>query len=386
MEYILVHYGELALKGAKRDYFEQTLIDNIAHSLRIDKGQVKQYKGQLVMEIDHFQVESAVNELTRVMGITWVMPAQRCENDLVTIKQKAEEIIHPILDSNKTFAVRGHRSIRSLPFTSMDIQREVGAAIIESTQAKVDLVNPDIEVYVTASNEGTYIYTDKHPGPGGLPVGTSGRALALLSGGFDSIAAAFLLARRGAKVDFVHFHIFANNEPVFQSKIMEISKALSFSTLSENLFLSGYLPFEMKVLDLGKRLRRLETVVFRRLMVKVAEQVATRNGYQALVLGDCLGQVASQTMENIAVVDDAVNMPIFRPLIGLDKVEIIRLVREIGLYDLAIAEYKDCCSLLSPETAIKADLKHIEHLERKIEIHRVVEEMAEAVEIVPIED
>jgi thiamine biosynthesis protein ThiI len=384
MESILVHYGELALKGAKREYFEQTLIDNIAHSLKIDKEQIKQYKGQLVVVIDQAQVKGTVDILQRVMGITWVMPVVQCENDMHIIRQKAVEVVRPILTKGKKFAVRGHRSIRSLPFDSQDIQREVGEVILEATHAQVDLDQPDVDVNVTASQEGTYIYTRKFPGPGGLPVGTSGNALALLSGGFDSIAAAYLLAKRGALVDFIHFHVFPDQKPVLDSKILQISRQLCHSTMTKYLYLSSYLPFEFRVLDLNGRLRRVETVVFRRLMVKVAEEIANRNGYQALVLGDCLGQVASQTMENISSVDLAVRLPIFRPLIGFDKVEIIRLVKEIGLYDLAVAEYKDCCSLLSPEPSIKADLAAIERLEMKIGLEKVVDEMVGAVEKVSL--
>ena len=168
------------------------------------------------------------------------------------------------------------------------------------------------------------------------------------------------------------------------SKIKNIVQHLAEFTCSESLYLSSYVPFEFKVLDLNWRLRRYETVAFRRMMVKVAEKIALQHGYQALVMGDCLGQVASQTLENLVVVDQAVDIPIFRPLIGMDKVEIIKMVREMGLYDAAIAEYKDCCSLLSPEPIKAAYMELVEKLEKQIDMEGIVTEMVDQIERIQI--
>jgi len=228
------------------------------------------------------------------------------------------------------------------------------------------------------------VFSKKIAGPGGLPVGTSGKVLVLLSGGFDSIAASYLLAKRGASVDFLHFHVFPNKEGVLKSKMPEIWSGLKKFTFSKKVFLSSYSPFQMKVLDLKRREEKLELVIFRRVMVRVAAEIAKENGYQALVLGDSLGQVASQTMENIVAVDKAVELPIFRPLIGSDKMEVVDLVRKIDLERVATVAYKDCCSIVSTRPSTKANLEKVLVLEKKLEIEKVVKEMIAKVEKIGI--
>lgn len=376
-----MHYGEIALKGAKREFFEQTLIENILTQLEIKRDQVHQYKGQLVLEIDGEKIEPALNRLFSVFGVTWFSPVQICDNDLEVISGIAVEIGKSQLEETNSFAIKGHRSIKTLPYKTPDINQQVGYAVGKATRARVDLDHPDLRIHITSSEEGTYIYTKRHKGPGGLPVGTSGKVLALLSGGFDSIAAAYMLARRGANVDFLHMHAFSDSAPVLNSKINDIVSGLSKYTLSKELYLSSYTPFEVNVVGLDWRLSRYETVAFRRMMVKVAEKIADEHGYQALVMGDCLGQVASQTLENLVVVDEAVNIPIFRPLIGMDKVEIIKLVRTIGLFEAAVAEYRDCCSLLSPEPIKAAYIDTVNKLERKIDMDEIVAQIVGETEI-----
>ncbi|MDZ4229105.1 MAG: 7-cyano-7-deazaguanine synthase, partial [Patescibacteria group bacterium] len=222
----------------------------------------------------------------------------------------------------------------------------------------------------------------KIAGPGGLPVGTSGKVLCLLSGGFDSVAAAYQLAKRGAQVDFLHFHVYSDAQPVLKSKITTIVNKLKEFTLSPRLYLAGYLPFQMQVLDLSDRETRQELVIFRRLMVRVGAELAKKYHYQALVLGDSLGQVASQTMENIVAVDLAVDLPIFRPLIGFDKNETINLVRQIGLEAVVNKPYKDCCSLIATHPATRADLVKIAKIETEIKIETIIKQITDNVSII----
>jgi thiamine biosynthesis protein ThiI len=248
------------------------------------------------------------------------------------------------------------------------------------------LDNPAQTIYVSISSDEkrALVYNQKIPGAGGLPVGSSGRVLCLLSGGFDSVAAAYLLAKRGAQVDYLHFHVFTDAQPVLKSKIRSIISGLKPFTLSEHLYLSSYLPFQMAVMSLSVRDTKHELVVYRRLMVRVGEALATRHGYQALLLGDSLGQVASQTMENIVAVDRAVALSVFRPLIGNDKNETINLVRKIGLEAVVNEPYKDCCSLISTHPATRADMDQIEKIEKEIKIEDIVKEMAANAEIVTL--
>jgi len=300
-------------------------------------------------------------------------------------RRTGEDVFAVVVDPHQVLrdrAIRAQRADKALPFTSPDLERELGEAVRQATGAQVDLDDPDTTIYVSTSTEESYVYAEKLPGPGGLPVGTSGRVLSLLSGGPDSIASSYYLARRGAQVDFLHFHVFPNKDSVLDSKIIPIVSKLSKYTLSDQLYLSSYLPFEMQVLGLQVRDARYELVVFRRLMARIAEALAQKHGYQAIVLGDSLGQVASQTMENIAAVDEAVSIPVFRPLIGMDKVEIMDLVQEIGLLEEAISPYKDCCSLITPKPVIKAYLPFVHTIEKDLNLSRVVEEMVDEVEVV----
>ena len=375
MATILIRYAEISIKGANRHAFEEQLRLNIQRSLGLSTEQVQQYKTQIIVTLPEDQLPQALQTLKRVYGIAWFAEVTPCDNALDAILETSVTLGKPLLDETTSFRIKAQRSNKKLKFTSPNIEREAGHAVIEATHAPVDLHNPDITIYVAAAWEGAYVFTQKIGGAGGLPVGTSGRVLALLSGGFDSILAAHYLARRGAQVDFLHFHIFPENTPVLNSKIPRIVEQLSQGTYSEHLFLASYTPFEMAILELHAKERPYELVLFRRLMAQVAEGIAEEHGYQALVFGDSLGQVASQTMENIVAVDSAVDIPIFRPLIGFDKHTITNQVRELGFYDLATAPYKDCCSLISPEPVTKAYMPMLERIEEKIRMEEITQEV-----------
>ena len=258
----------------------------------------------------------------------------------------------------------------------------LGESIRTKKKITVDLDHPEQIIYVAVSVDRALVFNRKIPGPGGLPVGTSGKVLCLLSGGFDSVAAAFQLAKRGAQVDFLHFHVFSDSQPVLKSKIKTIVTGLQPWTLSKKLYLASYLPWQMAVLSLSDRDTKHELVVYRRLMVWVGEELAKKYGYQALILGDSLGQVASQTLENIVAVDRAVAIPVFRPLIGNDKNETINLVRQIGLEKTVNEPYKDCCSLISTHPATRADLTKIAKIEAGIKIEAIIKDIADHAQII----
>lgn len=388
MQTILVRYGEISLKGKNRGDFERQLKRNIAKTLNISNTNVKRYRGQIVIElIQDENLEICLDKLKFIPGISWFTSAVVVGNDLEIIKETAINISRELIKPEMSFAIRGKRSDKHIHFNSMDINQQVGFAVGADSQAKVDLDNPDVAINITASSEGTYIFTDQIQGPGGLPVGSSGKILSLLSGGFDSIASSYLLAKRGAKVDFLHFHVFADNEPAKSSKITSIVQRLSTqSTLSNKIMYAPYLPFEMKVLTLSKSEYRYEMILFRRMMMMVASKLADKYNYMAVVFGDSLGQVASQTLHNIVAVNDASTTPIFRPLIGMDKVEVIDLVKKIGLYDEAVAPYKDCCSLMAKEPVTKSSLNIIHAIEAKIDMPAIVDEVLEIIEEIYIED
>lgn len=380
MTIILVRYAEIALKGSNRPLFEEQLRENLLRRLNFPPSKVKHYHTQFAIYPSPEEVDAVMEDLKKVFGIAWYAAAQTCETSLSAIIQTGLEAAKDIIKPSHRFAIRAQRSEKNLPFTSVDIERELGDAVRQATGAQVDLTTPEKFVYVSASTEGAYIYTEKIPGPGGLPVGTSGRVLSLLSGGTDSIVSSYYLARRGAQVDFLHFHVFPDGRAVLDSKIDRIVSKLAEYTFSNYLYLSSYLPFDMHMLGQQIREAGYELVIFRRVMARVAAALAQKHDYQAIVLGDSLGQVASQTMENMVAVDEAVSIPIFRPLVGMDKVEIMDKVREMGLFEEAAAPYKDCCSIIAPKPVIKAYLPFVHTIEKDLNISTVVDEMVDQVE------
>ncbi|MFH0943551.1 MAG: THUMP domain-containing protein, partial [Candidatus Beckwithbacteria bacterium] len=288
---VLVHYAEIGLKGGNRSFFENQLVKNIKISLASPKIQIIKAQKQILLSGPKINLD----KLKTVFGIAWYAPVIATDTKSESIAQAALSLA----ESHKTFAIRAHHNLEII----------IGEIIKTKKKLKVDLSNPQQTIYITQFNDQALIFNQKLPGPGGLPVATSGKVLCLLSGGFDSIAAAYLLAKRGAQIDFLHFHVFPRADQVLKSKITTIIDKLSVWTLSRNLYLASYLPFQLAVLDLPASLVNQELVVFRRLMVKVGEQLAKKHHYQALILGDSLGQVASQTLENICAVDQAVNLP-----------------------------------------------------------------------------
>ena len=382
MQKILIRYAEIGLKGNNRIVFEKQLIKNIAKTLNIPKSQVKLERKQLILQINPTLINQSIEKLKKVFGIAWFSPVTEVKSDLKLIGKQVIKLVKS--ETFSSFAIRASRADKTLAFTSQDIAIQIGDSVRKKYQAKVNLKNPDLAIYISVGKDKTLIYTQKISGAGGLPVKTSGKVLSLLSGGFDSIISSYLLAKRGAQVDFLHFHVFSDSTKVLDSKIKTIIDQLSANTLSNRLFLASYTPFQMAVLDLANRQQKHELVVFRRLMVKVGEELAKKHGYQALVLGDSLGQVASQTMENIVAVDKSVNIPVFRPLIGMDKVEIIDLVKKLGLEKTTNQPYKDCCSIVSKTPATRANLEKVALLEKEIKIDTIVQAIIKQVKIINI--
>lgn len=357
MTKILIRYAEIALKGGNRYVFENQLIKNIKRALKNPSLQIIKLQKQIIISGE----EIDLNKLATVFGIAWFAPIVIVSNDQQLIAAAALKLTI----AKKTFAIRAHH----------DLAVFLGDIIRVKKKIKVDLTHSDQTIYVAQIDNQAFIFNQKIAGLGGLPVGSSGKILCLLSGGFDSIAAAYLLAKRGAQVDFLHFHVFSNYQSVLNSKVKTICDHLKIYTFSRQLFLAAYMPFQMAVLDLDERDEKQELVIYRRLMVRVGEVLAKKYGYQALILGDSLGQVASQTLENICAVDEVIRLPIFRPLIGMDKKDIIDLVKQIGLEAETNKPYKDCCSLISTHPATLANLSKIQILEKKIKIERIINEI-----------
>jgi thiamine biosynthesis protein ThiI len=368
---ILIQSGELTLKGRNRREFERALGDNIRHRLRragIDWG-VEQRHHRTFIHVPAQageQLTAALEALGQVAGIATYAPtvffdAQRTGQpsslDVGLIEQFLVTAATERHTPGATFAVRVNRADKRVPVKSDHLARSLGAAIFRETPwDKVNLTRPDVQFHVDIYEEGTYCYVDKHRGIGGLPVGTAGRVIALLSGGIDSPVAAYLMAKRGCQIDFVHFTATRVQQTRADEELVaRIARQLSRYTLRSRLYLLPYTHFDLAMMGHNSG---FDVVLFRRFMGRMAQRLARETGAQALVSGDSLGQVASQTLENLVSTSQATEMPLLRPLIAMDKQEIIDTARRIGTYELSIQPYKDCCALLSenPRTRSSADV------------------------------
>jgi len=343
---VLVHYHEIALKRGNRPLFLRQLARNLTRASR-DLGPVKvdQLTGRLVLECgDGVPPEAIKDRVSRVFGIANFSLARRVPSTLDAMKGAITEAIgggHPA-----SFRVTARRAFRSFPLTSEELNRELGAFIQARTGWRVDLTRAELNVYVEVLPEETFVYTEKLPGPGGLPVGVSGRVAALLSGGIDSPVAAWRMMKRGCRVVFVHFHSVPYLSAASKEKAVALAGHLTRYQYTSRLYLVPFGEIQRDVVLTAPP--PLRVVLYRRLMARIAERIAVTERCQALVTGESLGQVASQTLENLSRVDDAVTLPILRPLIGMDKEEISVQARAIGSFEISIEPDQDCCQLFIP--------------------------------------
>jgi thiamine biosynthesis protein ThiI len=349
---IVVHYSEIALKGRNRDYFEHTLIANIRQALAPFAGvRVERRSGRIVLRwppTADADRAAMMNRLTRVFGIANMGFGYEVRTDPEGTSADAVAAVVGWLAEYpfRTFAVRAKHASPSHAERSMDIERRIGAAIQSATGLGVDLEHPDCTVRIEFMEQTAFVLIDRREGPGGLPTGVSGSVVALLSSGFDSPVAAWQLMRRGARVTFVHFHSYPYTSGASMDNVRSIVRLLADWQGTSTLILVPLIDLQRAVLTGAPH--ALRVLLYRRAMVRIAEHIARTEHAHALVTGESLGQVASQTLPNIAAVDAAVHLPILRPLIGTDKLEIIREADRIGTGAIARRPYDDCCSLFTP--------------------------------------
>jgi tRNA uracil 4-sulfurtransferase len=380
----IVHYGELGLKGRNRINFERRLVDNI-HTALGDLGDatVQRSHGYLVVTSPEGASEGEVEaRLRRIPGIAYFAPVTTTPLDMAAISKTAVLLAREVItteaqrgSARTSFRVRCTRGNKQFPHTSPEVAREVGAQIVAATGAPVDLADPDVTIAVQIYEDEAYIFAHRIPGLGGLPVGSSGRVIVLFSGGIDSPVAAHLMMKRGCTVDFVHFHLLRGSQQIHEAKVVAMARqVLAPHRVRGRLFMISAAPFEAAMTPLDSR---VATVVFRRFITRAAERVATYRKAPALVTGDSVGQVASQTLTNINVITRATRMPILRPLIGMDKQEIIAIAKEIGTYELSVQPYQDPCSIHAQRPATRARLEDIHKVEDQIDIDAVLKETLE---------
>ena len=387
-EIIMGYQGEMSLKGLNRNQFESAMMKILRYRLKtVGKFKVYCTQSTFYMEPEEEDVDMdlAFDRVRTVFGLAALSRAVVCEKDFDTICRTAEEYLGDSLHGIKTFKVEARRSDKTYPMTSPELMRELGAYLLGlHNYLRVDVKNPQFKVIVEIRDYGAYIHGPKIPGEGGLPVGTSGRALNMLSGGIDSPVAAYRMAKRGLGLDHIHFASPPYTSERAKLKVKALAQLITPYTGSTNLFVVPYTKPQEYIRDNAPDV--LFTVLMRRSMLRIAKLVADQSEMEALITGESLAQVASQTMQAIACTDAAQNLPILRPLIGMDKTEIIAISRKIGTFDTSIEPYEDCCTIFTPpHPKTKPSLAEIEAAEAGMpglaELERIA---AETVEKIPI--
>ena len=370
---VLLMFGEIALKGRKRSSFAAVLERNLRRALRAAGGVELHRRGSSFLALPTAEGLARTLEIaTEVPGLSVVQPALRVEPAVEPAARAAIELVRGL--PGRSFAVRSRRREKSFPVSSMEVARLVGAAVKDALGLSVDLTHPDVELHVDAYDRGLFVSVDRLRGAGGLPVGSSGRALVLLSGGIDSPVAAYRMMRRGLRCDFVHFSGQPLTGPESAYKAYALVARLNRYQGRSRLFV---VPFGLaQRLLASSGAGRLQVLAQRRLMVRVGDALARRERCEALVTGDSLGQVASQTLRNLQVVEDASTLPLLRPLIDRDKSEIVEEAQRLGTYETSILPDEDCCTLLAPRRAVTwAEPEPLIELERRVDVESVVERL-----------
>ena len=375
---VLLKFGELALKGRNRPVFVAALERNL-RQLTADLAPLDvRHRGGMLLVSSKAPQEELVDRCLTLPGLSVVQPALRCERDPAAAADAAVSLLQG--RPGRTFAVRAHRRDKSYPLRSIELARVIGDAVRVRLGLDVDLSHPDMTVYAEVDNRELLVSGERLRGAGGLPVGTSGRAMVLLSGGLDSPVAAYRMMKRGLRCDFVHFsgRPFTGPESIYKAYAL-VGRLDRFQGDSR-LFVVSFGPAQRRLATAGAG--RLQVLSQRRLMVKVASALGRREGADALVTGDSLGQVASQTLPNLAVVEEAAELPLLRPLVDRDKAEIVDIARRLGTYEISILPDEDCCQLFSSRLAVtRGHSDDLRRIERTADAEELVEELVSQAEL-----
>lgn len=348
---LLVRYAEIHLKGLNRPFFERLLVDRIKKALEPIRPNVEREQGRVfIYDVPEDSLSVCVDRLCRVFGIHSVSVARCVEKDWNAIRAAAlaETASYAASKEKLTFKCFARRADKRFPMTSDQLCRELGHEILEAyPNLSVDVHHPELSVTVEIRQTHAFVYSGEVLGAGGMPVGSNGKAMLLISGGIDSPVAGYMIAKRGVQIDAVHFYSYPYTSERARDKVVELAKLVSRYAGTIHLYLVPFTDIQMTIYD--KCPSTETTVLMRRLMMKIAERIAKETGSQALITGESIGQVASQTIESLCVTDDAVTMPVFRPLIGFDKEEIIEKAQKIGTFETSILPYEDCCTVFVPK-------------------------------------
>ena len=375
----LVHYGEIGLKGKNRSFFEKKLAQNIKLSLQgMGCAEVRRIYGRILVMLHPEADVAAIQErLGKVMGIAHFELALAAEQTIDAIQAAALELVKD--QQFKTLKVETKRANKRFPLTSPEVSAAVGAHLLNATGASADMHTPDLRCNIEIVDEAAYIYVEKIRGVGGLPVGASGKVLVMLSGGIDSPVAAWRMMKRGTKALFVHFYSYPYTDKASLEKVEELAEILATWNYRTQIYLVSFAEVQREIVTQTPAPFRV--ILYRRMMVRIAQQIAAAAKAECLVTGESLGQVASQTLGNLRVIEEIAEIPILRPLIGDDKAEIMELAERIGTFEISTLPHDDCCSLFVPKhPATNASLEAVQEAEAALDINALVKSAVASVE------
>lgn len=379
-ELLLVRFGEIFLKGLNRPYFMKELVKKVRYAVQAVNGQVWLHDSRVFVS-DYTDQEECIRRVTKVFGVHSVCPAVEMEKeDFSAICAQASAMMAGLTG---TFKVYARRSDKHYPMDSGEINRELGGYILQwHPQLRVDVHAPDHKLNVEIRDK-AYLYVRVVPAVGGMPVGTNGRATLLLSGGIDSPVAGWMIAKRGVKINAVHFHSYPYTSDRAKEKVLDLARILSESCCGIRVHIVPFTRIQMEIHE--KCPEEYTTLIMRRCMMRIAERIARRTESMALITGESIGQVASQTMEALNVTDSVVSMPVFRPLIGSDKEEIIEVARRIGTFETSSLPYEDCCTVFTPRhPATHPKMEKIDLGESRMDLEALLTEAVENTEVVSV--
>ena len=387
----LIKYAEIGVKGKNKYLFEEALAQQVKYALKRCEGEFKvtRTEGRIyVHALSEFDYDETVDNLKTVFGVSAICPVVAVSDEgfdeLAKTVVDYVDKVYP--DKNMTFKVQARRARKNYPLNSMELNMELGAAVLDAyPEMRVDVHSPQMRLYVEI-RERIYIYSIEIPGPGGMPVGSNGKAMLLLSGGIDSPVAGYMIAKRGVKIDAVYFHAPPYTSDRAKQKVIDLAKLVSRYSGPIYLHIINFTDIQLYIYE--KCPHEELTIIMRRYMMKIAEQIAKENECLGLITGESIGQVASQTVQSLAVTNEVCTLPVFRPLIGFDKMEIVEVSEKIGTYETSILPYEDCCTIfVAKHPVTKPNINIIKRSETKLEekIDELVKEAIDTTETIWVE-
>ena len=393
---IIVKYGEIGVKGKNRYIFENKLIKNIKNMLKpIDKFNVYKEYGRVYVDLGDYEYDEVCEEVKKVFGVVGVCPAVKVlrnnEEDVEAAYNKLKETALMVLEEKiangaKTFKVESRRGDKSFRLTSQDMSIDIGGYLLSNVgdRIKVDINKPEAKIKCELRENNVVVYSDTVPGYGGLPIGTNGKAMSLLSGGIDSPVATWMVAKRGMEVEAVHFHTYPFTSEKSQEKVKDLARILAKYCGKVRLHKVNILEIQ-KAVGLNCRDEEM-TIISRRFMMRIAQRLAEKRNCDALITGESIGQVASQTIQGLTCTNASVSLPVFRPLIAMDKTEIIEIAKKIDTFETSIIPEEDCCSVFAPKKPVtKPKLERIEDSEKALDVDKLIQDAIDNMEVEVIE-